>query len=86
MERAGFQIIREVTDTVSLRFPSTMAFLRSPLIQTTYMLGWRSIIPDAVIRRLVFNEVERRLEARRQVNGGELTMTTPMVCMVGMRV
>jgi ubiquinone/menaquinone biosynthesis C-methylase UbiE len=85
LERAGFQITREVTDTFTLRFPSTLAFLRSPLIQTTFLLNWRSIIPDLTIRRLVFNEVERRLEARRLVNGGELTMTTPMLCLVGMR-
>ncbi len=85
MERAGFQITREVTDTFTLRFPSPMAFLRSPLVQTTYMLSWRSIIPDLTIRRLVFNEIERRLEARAQVNGGELTMTVPMLCLVGMR-
>lgn len=85
MERAGFQVMREVTDTFTLRFQSPMRFLRSPLVQTTYMLGWRSIIPDLTIRRLVFNEVERRLEARVQVNGGELTMTVPMLCLVGVR-
>lgn len=86
LERAGFRIEREVTDTFTLRFPSALAFLRSPLVQTTYMLSWRSIIPDMTIRRLVFNEVERRLEARAQVNGGELTMTVPMLCLVGLRV
>lgn len=86
LERAGFRVEREVTDTFTLRFPSPMAFLRSPLVQTTYMLSWRSIIPDLTIRRLVFNEVERRLTARAQVNGGELTMTVPMLCLVGMRV
>lgn len=85
MERAGFQVMREVTDTFTLRFPSPLAFLRSPLIQTTYMLGWRSIISDLTVRRLVFNEVERRLTARMQVNGGELAMTTPMLCLVGTR-
>lgn len=85
MERAGFQVTREVTDTFTLRFPSPLAFLRSPLVQTTYMLSWRSLIPDLTIRRLVFNEVERRLEARAQVNGGELAMTVPMLCLVGMR-
>ncbi|HEX8981968.1 MAG TPA: class I SAM-dependent methyltransferase [Ktedonobacterales bacterium] len=83
--RAGFQVVREVTDTFTLRFPSPMAFLRSPLVQTVYMMNWRSIIPDQTIRRLVFNEVERRLEARAQVNGGELAMTVPMLCVVGMR-
>lgn len=86
LERAGFQVVREVTDTHILHFPSPLAFLRSPLVQTIYMMGWRSIIPDMTIRRLVFNEIERRLEARTQVNGGELTMTVPMLCVVGMRV
>ncbi|MGH2505764.1 MAG: class I SAM-dependent methyltransferase, partial [Ktedonobacterales bacterium] len=85
MERAGFNVVREVTDTFTLRFHSPLAFLRSPLIQTTYMLAWRSIITDPTVRRLVFNEIERRLTARMQVNGGELTMTTPMLCLVGMR-
>ncbi len=85
MERAGFQPLREVTDTFTMRFPSPLAFLRSPIIQTTYMLGWRSIISDLTVRRLVFNEVERRLTTRMQVNGGELAMTIPMLCLVGMR-
>ena len=85
LERAGFEVLREVTDVCTLRFPSPLAFLRSPLIQTTYMPGWRSLIPDETIRRLVFNEVERRLTARAEVNGGELSMTTPMLCLVGAR-
>lgn len=85
VERAGFQVTREVTDSFTLRFPSPLAFLRSPLIQTTFMVNWRSIIQDPTIRRLVFNEVERRLEARMQVNGGELAMTVPMLCLVAMR-
>lgn len=86
LERAGFQIERVVTDTFSLRFPTPMAFLTSPLIQTTFMAGWRGIIPDLTVRRLVFNEVERRLEVRAAANGGGLTMTVPMVCVVGLRV
>jgi hypothetical protein len=32
------------------------------------------------IRRLVFNEVERRLRVRTQANGGELVMHVPMLC------
>ncbi|HEU0025786.1 MAG TPA: methyltransferase domain-containing protein [Ktedonobacterales bacterium] len=86
MERVGFQVERVVTDTFTLRFPTPQAFLRSPLIQTTFMAGWRGIISDVTVRRLVFNEVERRLEARAAANGGELTMTAPMVCVVGARV
>lgn len=85
IERAGFSVERQVTDSFTLRFPSIQAFLRSPLIQTTYMLGWRSIISDLTVRRLVFNEVERRLQARALANGGEVTMTTPMLCLVASR-
>src|SRR5262249_29383353 len=66
IERAGFDVRRVVTDSFTLRFPSPRAFLSSPVIQTTYMTGWRAIIPDLTIRRLVFNEVERRLGARME--------------------
>ena len=80
VERAGFEVRRVVTDNFTLRFPNPRAFLISPLIQTTYMASWREVVPDLTVRRLVFNEVERRLQARTQANGGELTMTVPMVC------
>lgn len=86
LEHAGFQIERVVTDTFTLRYPTPRAFLRSPLVQTTFMASWRGIIPDMTMRRLVFNEVERRLEVRAAANGGELTMTVPMLCIVGLRV
>ncbi len=86
LERTGFQIERVVTDTFTMRFPTPQAFLRSPLIQTTFMPGWRGIISDLTVRRLVFNEVERRLAARAAANGGDLMMTVPMACVVGMRV
>jgi hypothetical protein len=49
------------------------------------MVNWRAIIPDLTVRRLVFNEVERRLTARAQANGGELTMTVPALCVSATR-
>ncbi len=85
VERAGFEVRRMVTDTFVMRFPDPLAFLRSPVIQTTFMVGWRAIVPDPTIRRLVFNEVERRLTARAGANGGELTMTVPMLCVSAVR-
>lgn len=85
VEHAGFQVERVVTDTFALRYPTPQAFLRSPLVQTTFMASWRGVIPDLTMRRLVFNEVERRLEARAEANGGELTMSVPMLCVVGQR-
>lgn len=85
MERVGWQVERVVTDTFTLRFPTASAFLRSPLVQTTFMAAWRSLIPDITVRRLVFNEIERRLGVRAAANGGELAMTVPMACFVGLR-
>jgi arsenite methyltransferase len=77
---SGFIIRRTVTDSFALRFPDPRAFLTSPLVQTLFFAGWRDIIPDMTIRRLVFNEVERRLGVRAQANGGELVMHVPMLC------
>jgi ubiquinone/menaquinone biosynthesis C-methylase UbiE len=85
VERAGFVVTRTVTDTFTLSFPDPRAFLTSPLIQTLYLGELREIIPDMTIRRLVFNEVERRLTARAQVAGGELVMTVPMLCVAAVR-
>jgi hypothetical protein len=85
IERAGFTVQRTVSDTFTLRFPDARAFLASPLIQMTYMGAWRGLIPDLTVRRLVFNEVERRLAARVTAGGGELCMTVPMLCISAVR-
>ncbi|MGH2515616.1 MAG: class I SAM-dependent methyltransferase, partial [Ktedonobacterales bacterium] len=85
LERAGFEVQRAATDTFTLRFPSPAAFLRSPVIQTTFMAQWRAVVPDMTIRRIVFNEVERRLAARAEASGGDLMMTVPMLCVSAMR-
>lgn len=85
VERSGFEVKRAATDSFTLRFPSPRAFLISPTIQSTFMASWRDIIPDLTVRRLVFNEVERRLGARTRANGGELTMTVPMLCVSAVR-
>jgi hypothetical protein len=74
-----------VTDTFTMHFPTPVTFLRSPVIQTTFMPGWRAVIPDPTIRRLVFNEVERRLNVRIEAAGGDLTMTVPMLCVSAVR-
>jgi ubiquinone/menaquinone biosynthesis C-methylase UbiE len=85
IERAGFEVKRMVTDTFIMHFPTPVTFLRSPVIQTTFMPGWRAVIPDPTIRRLVFNEVERRLNVRIEAAGGDLTMTVPMLCVSAVR-
>jgi ubiquinone/menaquinone biosynthesis C-methylase UbiE len=85
LEATGFEVERTVTESFTLSFPDPRAFLTSPIVQTTYMPAWRGLIADLTVRRLVFNEVERRLQARIDANGGRLDLTVPMVCLVGRR-
>ncbi len=85
VERAGFTVQRILTDSFTLHFPDPHAYLSSPLVQTTYMGAWRAVVPDMTVRRLVFNEVERRLAARAQAGTGDVTMTVPMLCVSATR-
>ena len=85
LESTGFEIERSVTDSFVLHFANARAFLNSPVTHTTYLPAWRDILPDLTMRRLVFNEVERRLRARTEANGGSLDMTVPMVCLLARR-
>jgi arsenite methyltransferase len=85
LESLGFSVERTVTDSFTLTFADERAFLTSPLVHTTYMGAWRSLITDMTIRRLVFNEVERRLQGRTSANGGVLKLTVPMLCVLAKR-
>lgn len=85
LEETGFEVLRMQTDKFELRFPDLRSFLTSPLVQTTYLRRWRDLIPDETIRRLVFNEVERRLRERAQTSGGEVVMSVPMACALATR-
>lgn len=85
VEGAGLRVQRAVTDSFTLRYSNAKAFFSSLLVQTTYLESWRAIVPDMTIRRLVFNEMERRLRARAESNGGELVMTVPMLCLSATR-
>lgn len=85
LESGGFAVQRELTESFTLRFPTPLAFLRSPLVQTTYMASFRALVPDETVRRIVFNEVERRLQQRAEANGNELRMSVPMLCLCATR-
>src|SRR5579875_3112729 len=85
LETAGFEARRFVVENFTLHFPTPRAFLSSPVILYAGLMRWRDIIPDLTIRRLVFNEVERRLATRAQAQGGDLTMTIPMLCVQATR-
>ncbi|HEX6817083.1 MAG TPA: class I SAM-dependent methyltransferase [Ktedonobacterales bacterium] len=85
VEGAGLRVQRAVTDSFTLHYSDPKAFFSSLLVQTTYLESWRAILPDLTIRRLVFNEVERRLRGRAESNGGQLVMSVPMLCISASR-
>jgi len=80
LERTGLQVDREVTERFTLRFADARDFFTSPVIALGFMLGWRAIVPDVSLRRLVFNEIERRLNLRAAEEGG-LSFEVPYLCL-----
>jgi SAM-dependent methyltransferase len=79
IERTGLVVEREVADQFTMRFADAHDFLTSPVIALSFMIGWRAIVPDVALRRLVFHEVERRLNLRADEEGG-LSFTVPYLC------
>lgn len=80
IERTGMVVEREVTERCVLTFTDARDFFTSPVIALSFLPGWRAIVPDLALRRVVFNEVERRLNARAAVEG-HLTFDVPMLCL-----
>ncbi len=80
LERTGLHVEREVTDRFTLRFADARDFFTSPVIALGFMVGWRAIVPDVALRRLVFNEIERRLNLRSAEEGG-LSFEVPYLCL-----
>lgn len=84
IERTGMVVDREVTAQHTLRFVDTRDFFTSPVIALSFMTGWRAVVPDLALRRVVFNEIERRL--RLQIaDEGELHFVVPMLCISARR-
>ena len=80
VERTGLRITRQVADRFNIRFKDAHDFLTSPVVALGFMVSWRAIVPDVALRRLVFNEVERRLDARAAAEGG-LSFEIPFLCL-----
>jgi arsenite methyltransferase len=85
LERAGLVVEREVTDRFTMRFLDARDFFTSPAIALGFLIGWRAIVPDLALRRLVFNEIERRMAARVAAEG-ELTFSVPTLCLRARRI
>ncbi len=84
VERTGMLIDREVADSFTLSFVNAQDFLTSPIIALGFMVGWRAIVPDLALRRLVFNEITRRLDAHANAKGG-LRFEIPVLCLCARR-
>ncbi len=84
LDMAGFTIDQTFSDHFALEFPDGSAFLRSPLVGLSFLPGWRGVIADGSLRRVVFNEIERRLNARAATLG-RLDLLAPMLCVTARR-
>jgi arsenite methyltransferase len=84
LERPGLVVERVMTDHATITFADARDFLTSPVIALSFLAGWRAIVPDLSLRRLVFNEIERRLNLRAAAEGG-LRFNVPMLCVVARR-
>ncbi len=84
LERAGFTVDQTISDHFALEFPDGSAFLRSPLVGMGFLKSWRSLVGDAALRQVIFNEIERRLNARAAA-WGRLDLTVPMLCLTARR-
>ena len=85
IERTGMVVEREIPERFTMHFVDAHDFLTSPVIALGFMVGWRAMVPDVALRRLVFNEVERRLNLRAAAEGG-LTFDVPFLCLAARRV
>ncbi|HLW02247.1 MAG TPA: methyltransferase domain-containing protein [Ktedonobacterales bacterium] len=84
LDMAGFTIDHTFSDEFALEFPDGSTFLRSPMVGLSFLQSWRAIIKDMSLLRVVFNEIERRLNARAAVRG-RLDVMTPMLCVAARR-
>jgi len=76
LERAGFRVLRCLTDSCRLRFASGNAMMRHLLMRIGFIPAWKEILaPDD--NNLLFEKLEKRLNERtNQI--GELVLTIPM--------
>jgi ubiquinone/menaquinone biosynthesis C-methylase UbiE len=84
LERVGFTVDQTISDHFALEFPDGSTFLRSPLVGMGFLKGWRNLVSDAALRQIIFNEIERRLNARAAA-WGRLDLTVPMLCLTARR-
>lgn len=84
LDMAGFTPEQRLNDHFFLRFADGSAFLRSPLVGLSFLPGWRAPVSDTSLRRVVFNEIERRLNAQAAVTG-HLDLKVPMLCVTARR-
>ncbi len=84
LDMAGFTVDQTLSDHFALEFPDGSTFLRSPMVGLGFLHTWRGVIGDLSLRRVVFNEIERRLNARA-ATWGRLDLMVPMLCVTARR-
>ena len=76
-KNTGFQIVKKINDSLTLRYLDGTAFLRHSLTVFGFLEGWRSILKKEN-EALIFNKLEEALNEIAN-NEGELQMNIPML-------
>jgi len=84
LDMAGFTVDQTLSDHFALEFPNGGAFLRSPMVGMGFLHSWRKVVGDLALRKVVFNEIERRLNTRAAA-WGRLDLIVPMLCVTARR-
>ena len=84
LDMAGFTVDQTFSDHFALEFPDGSTFLRSPVVGMGFLHTWRNVVRDLALRRVVFNEIERRLNDRAAA-WGRLDLMVPMLCVTARR-
>ena len=78
LERAGFEVVRVLERSFTLRFASARALFTSPFIRLAFLDAWRAV-PAPAQTDEAMRELEARLEAVARARG-EVGLSIPFAC------
>ncbi len=79
-QQTGLQIVHEAAENTTIEFADARDFFTSPVIALQYIIGWRGVITDIHLRKIIFAELERRLDAKaKEENGLKFTVSIGMI-------
>ena len=73
-------LFAQAAENTTIEFADARDFFTSPVIALQYIIGWRGVITDIHLRKIIFAELERRLDAKaKEENGLKFTVSIGMI-------